>query len=109
MIEVIHNPVAGPKGVNRIDRVRAYLSARGLPFRIRETAAPGDAVVMAREAAHEGADAVVVVGGDGTMGEVPDGLAGSATRLAFVPHGTGNVFAGEFSLPESLGGGLDLL
>jgi YegS/Rv2252/BmrU family lipid kinase len=109
MIDVIHNPAAGPKVVNRIDRVRAYLSARGLPFRIRETAAPGDAVVMAREAALEGADTVVAVGGDGTMNEVADGLAGSATRLAFVPHGTGNVFASEFSLPESVEGCLDLL
>jgi len=109
MIDVIHNPVAGPKVVKRIDRVRAYLSARGLPFRVRVTSAPGDAVVMAREAAHEGADAVVAVGGDGTMNEVADGLAGSATRLAFVPHGTGNVFAREFSLPESVEGCLDLL
>ena len=109
MIDVIYNPVAGPRVVNRLERVRSYLSARGLPFRIRETAAPGDAVVMARESAHEGADAVVAVGGDGTMNEVADGLAGSATRLAFVPHGTGNVFAREFSLPESVEGCLDLL
>lgn len=114
MIEVIHNPVAGPKDVNpkvvkRIDRVRAYLSAQGRPFRIRETSAPGDAGVMAREAALEGADAVVAVGGDGTMNEVADGLAGSATRLVFVPHGTGNVFAREFSLPESVEGCMDLL
>lgn len=109
MIEVIYNPVAGPRAVNRIERVRSYLATRGLPFRIRETAAPGDAVVMAREAALEGADAVVAVGGDGTMNEVADGLAGSATRLAFVPHGTGNVFAREFSLPESVEGCLDLL
>ena len=109
MIDVIYNPVAGPKVVNRIDQVRAYLSARGLPFRIRETTAPGDAVVMARVSALEGADAVVAVGGDGTMSEVADGLAGSATRLAFVPHGTGNVFAREFSLPESVEGCLDLL
>ena len=109
MIDVIHNPVAGPGVVNRIDRVRAYLSTRGLPFRIRETAAPGDAVVMARVSALEGADAVVAVGGDGTMSEIADGLAGSATRLAFVPHGTGNVFAREFSLPASVDGCLDLL
>jgi YegS/Rv2252/BmrU family lipid kinase len=109
MIDVIYNPVAGPKVVNRLEQVRSYLSARGLPFRIRETAAPGDAVVMAREAAHAGADAVVAVGGDGTMNEVADGLAGSATRLAFVPHGTGNVFAREFSLPASVEGCLDLL
>jgi diacylglycerol kinase (ATP) len=109
MIDVIYNPVAGPRVVNRIDQVRAYLSARGRPFRIRETAAPGDAVVMARESALEGANAVVAVGGDGTMSEVADGLAGSATRLAFVPHGTGNVFAREFSLPGSVEGCLDLL
>lgn len=109
MIDVIYNPVAGPRVVNRIDQVRSYLSARGRPFRIRETAAPGDAVVMARESALEGADAVVAVGGDGTMNEVADGLAGSATRLAFLPHGTGNVFAREFSLPESVEGCLDLL
>ena len=109
MIDVIYNPVAGPRVVNRLERVRSYLSGRGLPFRIRETASPGDAVMMARESAHEGADAVVAVGGDGTMNEVADGLAGSATRLAFVPHGTGNVFAREFSLPESVEGCLDLL
>ena len=109
MIDVIYNPVAGPKVVNRIDQVRAYLSARGLPFRIRETTAPGDAVVMARVSALEGADAVVAVGGDGTMSEIADGLGGSATRLAFVPHGTGNVFAREFSLPESVEECLDLL
>src|SRR5512140_3993361 len=109
MIDVIYNPVAGPRVVNRIERVRSYLAARGLPFRIRETAAPGDAVGVAREAALEGADAVVVVGGDGTMSDVADGLAGSATRLAFVPHGTGNVFAREFSLPETVEGCLDLL
>jgi YegS/Rv2252/BmrU family lipid kinase len=109
MIDVIYNPVAGPKVVNRIDQVRAYLSARGLPFRIRETTAPGEAVVMARVSALEGADAVVAVGGDGTMSEIADGLGGSATRLLFVPHGTGNVFAHEFSLPESVEGCLDLL
>lgn len=109
MIDVIYNPVAGPRVVNRIDQVRSYLSARGLPFRIRETSAPGDAVVMARESALEGADAVVAVGGDGTMNEVADGVAGSPTRLVLIPHGTGNVFAREFSLPESVEECLDLL
>src|SRR3972149_4636557 len=63
MIDVIYNPVAGPKVVNRIDRVRSFLSGRGLSFRVRETGAPGDAVVMAREAAHEGMDVVGAVGG----------------------------------------------
>src|SRR3989304_9462961 len=104
MIRVLYNPGAGPKVVNRIDRVRSFLSGRGLSFRVRETGAPGDAVVMAREAAHEGMDVVVAVGGDGTMNEVAGGLAGSATRLVFVPHGTRNGFAGGGSLPQPAGG-----
>jgi YegS/Rv2252/BmrU family lipid kinase len=109
MIDVIYNPVAGPRAVNRIDRVRSYLSARGLSYRVRETSAPGEAAVMARESALEGADAVVAVGGDGTMNEVADGVAESSTRLVLIPHGTGNVFAREFSLPDSVEECLDLL
>ena len=109
MIDVIYNPVAGPRVAGRIDRVRACLAAGELPFRIRSTAGAGDAVVMAREAAYEGADTVIAVGGDGTVHEVANGLAGTATRLAVVPGGTGNVFAKELSLPASVEGCIALL
>jgi len=109
MIDVICNPVAGPKRGNRIDRVRDSLSSRGAAFRLRETGGPGDAVLMAREAAHSGAETVVAVGGDGTLNEVANGLAGSVTRMAAVPVGTGNVFAKEFSLPPTVEGCLALL
>jgi len=60
---------------------------------IVETAAPGEAQVLARRAADRGALTVVAAGGDGTFGEVASGLAGSRTRLALVPLGTGNDFA----------------
>jgi diacylglycerol kinase (ATP) len=109
MIDVIYNPVAGPKRGSRIDRVRDFLSSRGAAFRLRETGGPGDAVLMAREAAHAGAETVVAVGGDGTLNEVANGLAGSPTRMAAVPLGTGNVFAKEFSLPKTVEGCLALL
>lgn len=109
MIDVIYNPAAGPKVVNRINRIRSYLSGRGLPFRIRETTAPGDAIAMARESAHEGADTVVAVGGDGTMNEVVNGLAGSSVRLLAVPHAAGDIFAKELSLPGTVEGCLALL
>ena len=109
MIRVIYNPVAGPKMVRRIDRVREILSAGRTPFEVRETAGPGDAVILAREAAHVGMDAAVAVGGDGTVNEVVNGLAGTATRLLVVPHGTGNVFAAEVGLPGSVEGCLSLL
>src|SRR5512139_1637149 len=109
MIDVIHNPVAGPKRGDPIDRIREILSSRGTDFRIRKTRGPGDAVLMAREAAHAGSETVVAAGGDGTVNEVANGLAGSDTRLAVVPLGTGNVFAKEFSLPPTVEGCLALL
>ena len=109
MLRVIYNPVAGPKIVTKIDRVQAVLSERKIPFEILETSGPGDATLMAREAAHEGAETVIAVGGDGTINETANGLAGSATRLLVVPHGTGNVLADEIGLPATVDGCLALL
>src|SRR5262249_55597477 len=48
---------------------------------------------IARGAALEGVDVVVVLGGDGTLSEAADGLAGSTTALAPLPGGSTNVFA----------------
>ncbi|MDH3238257.1 MAG: diacylglycerol kinase family lipid kinase [Deltaproteobacteria bacterium] len=109
MIRVIYNPVAGPKMVRNIDRVRRALAADKVPFEVRETTGPGDALLLAREAAHAGGEVVIAVGGDGTVNEVASGLAGMATRLLVVPHGTGNVFAAEVGLPKSVEGCLSLL
>ncbi len=109
MIRVIHNPTAGPKRVRNITLVRKALSASRTPFEIRETARPGDATLLAREAAHAGCETVVVVGGDGTLNEAVNGVAGSETRLLAVPHGTGNVFAKELMLPKSVEGCVSLL
>jgi diacylglycerol kinase family enzyme len=60
-------------------------------------------------AAHAGAETVLAVGGDGTVNEAANGLAGSVTRLLVVPHGTGNVFADEIGLPGTVEGCLALL
>ena len=109
MLRVIYNPVAGPKAVRKIDRIRVVLTRRGLPHEIVKTGGPGHATRLAREAALEGHTAVIAVGGDGTINEVANGLAGSETRLCVVPHGTGNVFAAEAGLPPSVEACVDLL
>ena len=109
MLRVIYNPVAGPKIVAKIDRVRTLLSGQGIPFELFKTSGPGDATLLAREAAHGGAETVIAVGGDGTVNETANGLAGSSTRLLVVPHGTGNVFADEVGLPGTVEGCLALL
>lgn len=109
MLRVIYNPVAGPKVVSKLDRIRVVLTRRGVPHEIVKTVKPGHATRLAREAALEGHGAIVAVGGDGTINEVANGLAGTETRLCVVPHGTGNVFAAEAGLPPSAAACVELL
>jgi YegS/Rv2252/BmrU family lipid kinase len=109
MVLVIYNPVAGRKARSRIEKVRAFLTERHVDFRVLRTRGVNDALDMAREAAANGADAVVVVGGDGTIHEAANGLAGTGTPLLIVPGGTGNVFARELGLPGTVEGCLSLL
>src|SRR5918999_3856932 len=57
------------------------------------------AMHLARGAVHEGFDAVVSFGGDGTVNEVANGLAGSAVPLAIIPGGGTNVLARSLGIP----------
>ncbi|MGI8792692.1 MAG: diacylglycerol/lipid kinase family protein [Acidimicrobiales bacterium] len=60
---------------------------------VAETSRRGHATRMAQGAAAAGLDAVVVLGGDGTLNEAANGLAGTETALAVLPGGSTNVFA----------------
>jgi YegS/Rv2252/BmrU family lipid kinase len=62
----------------------------------------GDAQVLAMRAVREGFDTVVAAGGDGTINEVVNGLAGSSVALGILPVGTINVFASEIKIPQEL-------
>jgi diacylglycerol kinase family enzyme len=60
---------------------------------VEETSRRGHATRIARGAALDGVEVVVVLGGDGTLSEAADGLAGTTTALAPLPGGSTNVFA----------------
>jgi diacylglycerol kinase family enzyme len=60
---------------------------------VAETSRRGHASRLAQGAAADGLDAVVVLGGDGTLNEAANGLAGSTTALGILPGGSTNVFA----------------
>ena len=60
---------------------------------VAETSRRGHAERLAAGAVHDGTDVVVLMGGDGTLNEAANGLAGSSTALAPLPGGSTNVFA----------------
>jgi diacylglycerol kinase family enzyme len=67
---------------------------------LAETNRRGHARRLAQGAANDGVDVVVCLGGDGTLNEVANGLAGSNTALAPLPGGSTNVFARTIGLPN---------
>jgi len=67
---------------------------------IAETDRRGHATSLARGAAQRGVEVVVTLGGDGTVNEAANGLAGTATALAVLPGGSTNVFARTLRLPD---------
>ena len=67
---------------------------------LAETSRRGHATRLAQGAAGEGTDVVVVLGGDGTLNEAANGLAGTSTALAPLPGGSTNVFARTLGLPN---------
>lgn len=67
---------------------------------LAETVRRGHATRLAQSAASDGIDVVVVLGGDGTLNEAANGLAGTDTALAALPGGSTNVFARIIGLPD---------
>lgn len=63
------------------------------------TSRSGEAEALARNAAKEGFEKIVAAGGDGTINEVVNGIAGTEAALGLLPLGTMNVFATELGLP----------
>ena len=96
---VIFNPAAGRRRASALWRVLDLLSASGVRLELAETQHAGHATILAREAAAAGVSLVVAAGGDGTIAEVANGLAGSPARMGVIPLGTANVLAHELHLP----------
>jgi YegS/Rv2252/BmrU family lipid kinase len=78
---------------------REILRSAGWSVDMTPTAGPGDGTRVAREAAAQGYDVVIAAGGDGTINEVVNGLAGTRTALGALPIGTMNVWVRELGMP----------
>jgi len=92
--QVILNPNAGQRDRrHELKTAMAYLEDHGWQLTLRETRGPEEATTYARQAVAEGYDVVIAAGGDGTVSEVANGLAGSEVALGMFPIGTTNVWA----------------
>src|SRR4051794_17253213 len=67
-----------------------------------DTQRRGHAMDLCREAAGEGYDVVVAFGGDGTVNEAANGLAGSETPLTRLPGGSNNVVCKILGIPNDV-------
>src|SRR2546423_14133654 len=97
---LIHTPTAGNGGKGRrrtLDTARHIFASRGIESELAETTGPGHATEIARRAASEGRGLVIACGGDGTLNEVINGLAGNQDGqrgpLSLPPRGTAQILA----------------
>jgi YegS/Rv2252/BmrU family lipid kinase len=96
---VIYNPAAGRFPVEPfIKSVTDELEAAGWQVDAAATRSGPHTIELAKQAAAEKKDAVFAVGGDGTIGNVVNGLIGSETALGVLPAGTANVWSIELGL-----------
>jgi diacylglycerol kinase family enzyme len=98
---VVVNPVATTMSARLRNLVIAALHAR-YEVEAIDTQARGHATDLCREAAHEGYDVVVSFGGDGTVNEVANGLAGGATPMTCLPGGATNVLCKMLGIPGDI-------
>ncbi len=75
------------------------MSRLGWETRLCPTESGGHTTELARQAASEGVDAVIVAGGDGSLEHAIPSLVGTRTALGVLPAGTANVWAQELGFP----------
>jgi len=105
---VIVNPASGGgKTGKRWRGLDARMRAEGAQFDVEFTREPGHAEQLARQAALAGVSTLLIVGGDGTLNEVVNGLIQNdrplgETTIGILPVGTGSDFARALGLPRDV-------
>lgn len=101
-VSLIHNPVSGgARGGVLLRRVEELLARECIHVVPVATERPGHAAELARLLA-DGADRLLVLGGDGTLSEAANGVLALPPErrpvLGFLPGGTGNDFLRDFGI-----------
>lgn len=99
---LIYNTASGRRRGERLAEVEAasiVLKQDGINCELAPTTGRGSATELARQAVVDARQLVIVCGGDGTINEVVNGLAGSQVPMALLPAGTANILAKELGIP----------
>jgi len=102
---LIVNPISGQRRHDkRIQEVQEFFAQQNIPLDVSKTQYSGHAYALAKRARDENKEyrVIIAAGGDGTVSEVANALAGSSIPLGILPWGTTNVFALEMGFPKSL-------
>lgn len=110
-VHIIANPISGGRKAERLlPALEEGFRGLGLPAAVRRTRAPGHATELAFEAARGGVSRILVIGGDGTIHEVANGLLeadeNARPGMAVLPVGTGNDFHRMVRGPAGVAGAL---
>ena len=103
-VKLIVNPGSGDvsKAPQKLDEVMRYLSEAGLKVDVSMARPKKKAIPLTHKALKAGYDTIIAMGGDGTLGVVIRGIAGSGARLGIIPAGTFNDIASSLGIPSDL-------
>lgn len=100
-ILLLANPLFESLNGSVLPRILRVFEQAGGKVEVLETGAERAAGGKAKRAVEQGVDAIIVAGGDGTVFDVLQGVAGSDIPLGILPFGTGNVLAQNLKIPKN--------
>ncbi len=97
---ILFNPNSGPRRRDtELDRAIGIIQSAGVRTELTVCHSSQEATIHARFAVASGSDTVFACGGDGTIHDVIQELAGTQVALAILPFGTANALAHDLGIP----------
>lgn len=108
-VHFIVNPISGAnQKLGIVEQIKQHISPK-IDYQIAYTEAAGHATELTQKAIQQQADAVIAVGGDGSVNEVGKALINSNIALGIIPSGSGNGFARHLKIPMTIKASIDTI